>query len=133
MRPGSGVDSCASLCLTTTRSGYIFVGDVIETLHARDRAGCSPCQPTAIHGKHVSVNVVAGCGTKKNRGAGQIFGIAPASSRNALEYLTAAHRIVAESGGIVRCHVTGSDGVHVDAFGGPLIGERLGQLREASL
>jgi len=78
------------------------------------------------------VDVITGWGTEEDRGSCEIGGVAPAAGGNAVEYCAVARGVVAQGGGVVRGHVAGGDGVHVDSLGGPFIRECPGQLDHAS-
>src|SRR5271157_1096743 len=92
----------------------------------------SPRHPTAIDHQHMAVQIIAGGGSQENGNAGEILGSTPAAGGDAVEDGAAAGGIGAQSGGIVGGHIAGSDGVDVDALGGPFIGERLGQLGDCA-
>jgi hypothetical protein len=78
------------------------------------------------------VDVVAGGGGEEDGGSGEVFGVAPATGGNAIEDLTGALGIVLQGLGVVGGEVAGGDGVDVDAAGGPLVGEGLGELADAA-
>src|ERR1700678_1732702 len=88
----------------------------------------SPVEPASVHYEDVAVEVIAGRGGKKDGSAGEVFRLAPAAGGNALKNLPGALGIVAQRLGVVRIHIAGRDGVHVDAFRGPFVGEGFGQL-----
>ena len=62
------------------------------------------------------MDVVRSGRAEEYAGSRDVRGIAPASGRNALEYLAAAHRVCAKRGGVVRRYVAGRDAVHVHAL-----------------
>jgi hypothetical protein len=88
----------------------------------------SPVEPASVHYEDVAVEVVAGRGGKKDGSAGEVFRLAPAAGGNALQNLAGALGIIAQRLGVVGIHIAGRDGVHVDAFRGPLVGEGFGKL-----
>src|SRR5580700_6095853 len=81
-------------------------------------------QPSPIDDEHVAMDIVAGGGTEKQRGSGNICRTAPTRRGNSLQDLPTTLRIVSKSLGVVGRHVAGRDGVDVDSFRGPLIGQR---------
>ncbi len=58
--------------------------------------------------------------------------MAPAGGGDTLEDLAVAGLVGLESFGVGRREVAGGDGVDLDALGGPLVGERLGELGDAT-
>src|SRR5712691_4464080 len=89
--------------------------------------------PTSVDYKNVTMHIVAGCGSKKNSRASQVFGVSPTASRNAFQNLPVACFVLLQSLGVVSTHVTGRDCVDVDALCRPLIGQRLGKLCYSTL
>src|SRR5258707_13503589 len=57
----------------------------------------------------------------------------PTRRRNSIQNLAAANGSVSKSCGVVGDHVSWRDGVYVDSFGGPLIGQCFRQLRDSTL
>src|SRR5215208_4597606 len=89
--------------------------------------------PAAVDAEDVAVDVVArGRGEEDGR-ARQVRRLAPAPGGDAFEYLPVTRLVLLQRGRVVGAHVAGRDGVDTDAFGRPLVGERLGQLRDAAL
>jgi hypothetical protein len=84
--------------------------------------------PAAVHGEDSAGDVVAGGRAEVESGAGDVFGLAPACGGNALEDLAVAGLIGLEGFGVGGGEVAGCDGVDLDAFGSPLVGEGLGEL-----
>ena len=81
----------------------------------------------------VHVDEVGGGRGEKHHGAGQVGRLAPAARRNARGDLLVSHGVVEERLRVVRAHVARRDRVDVDAAAGPLVCERLGELRDAAL
>ena len=79
------------------------------------------------------MDIVAGGRCEKDDCAGKVFRLSPATGGNAIEDLACPHGVVLQGLSIVRGHVAGCNGVDVDAFGSPLIGEGLGELSYAAL
>ena len=79
------------------------------------------------------MDIVAGRGTEKQRGSGNICRTAPTRRWNSLQDLPTTLRIVSKSLGVVGRHVAGRDGVDVDSFRGPLIGQRFCEKSHATL
>ena len=90
-------------------------------------------EPAAVYYQDMAVNIVAGGRCKKDGCPGQIVGVAPAAGGNAFEDLTGTFGVALEGFGIVGVHIAGRDGIDVDALGGPLIGECLSKLADATL
>jgi len=90
-------------------------------------------EPAAVDYKDVAVDVVAGGGSKEDGGSGYILRRAPAGGGDALEDLAGAVGIVLENLGEVGGHVAGGNGIDLNAVGGPLVGEGLGELGDATL
>src|ERR1700690_1566030 len=79
----------------------------------------------------MAVNVVARRRAQKDGGSCQIGWLAPAAGGNTFEDLAIADRVVLKSGGVVRGHVAGSDGVYVYSLRGPFVRQRLGELPQS--
>jgi hypothetical protein len=88
--------------------------------------------PAAVHGENSAGDVIAGRRAEVEGGAGDVFGLAPACGGDALEDLAVAGLVGPEGLGVGSGEVAGCDGVDLDAFGGPLVGERLGELSDAA-
>jgi hypothetical protein len=121
----------------------IFGGAVVRALRHDELLDCwmrvrvraeqmLSAHPAAVHGEDSAGDVVAGGRTEVEGGAGDVFGLAPAGGGDALEDLAVAGFVGLEGLGIGGCEVAGCDGVDLDAFGGPLVGERLGELGDAA-
>src|SRR5580704_19416015 len=89
--------------------------------HGQQQGIGSPVEPASVHYEDVAVEVVAGRGGKKDGSAGEVFRLAPAAGRNALQDLPGALGIVAQRLSVVGIHIAGRNGVYIDAFRGPLI------------
>jgi hypothetical protein len=76
----------------------------------------------------VAAEVIAGGGGEEDDGAFEVGGFAPTAGGDAAEDFFGAHGIGLKRGGVGGAHVAGSDGVHVDAARGPLVGEGFGKL-----
>ena len=88
--------------------------------------------PAAIYGENSAGDVIAGGRTEVEGGACDVFRLAPASGGDALEDLAIAGFVGLEGLGVCSGEVAGCDGVDLDAFGGPLVGEGLGELGNSS-
>ena len=88
--------------------------------------------PTAVYGEDGSSDVVACGGAEEECCSGEVLGLAPSGGGDALEDLAVAGLVGLESFGVGRREVAGSDGVDLDAPGGPLVGKGLGELGDAS-
>ena len=78
------------------------------------------------------MHVAGGRRRKKDDRAGEVVGPSPPAGGNAIENLTAPHRIRAERLRVVRLHVAWRDCVHIDPVRRPFVRERLRQLRETA-
>src|SRR5690606_13974540 len=65
--------------------------------------------------------------------SGEVLGLPPAPSRDALENSARTGFVMTQRLGIIGGDIARRDGIDVDATAGPLIGEGLGQLGDASL
>ena len=88
--------------------------------------------PAAVDGEDGAGDVVAGGGGEEEGGAGEVVGLAPAAGGDAFEDLAVAGFVGLEGFGVGGGEVAGRDGVDLDAFGGPLVGEGLGELGDAA-
>ena len=88
--------------------------------------------PAAVYGEDGSGDVVAGGGAEEEGGSGEVLGLAPAGGGDAFEDLAVAGLVGLEGFGVGGGEVAGGDGVDLDAFGGPLVGEGLGELGDAA-
>src|SRR5688572_29799398 len=87
--------------------------------------------PPAVDHQDVAVDVVGSAGRQKDHCAGQIPGVSPTPGRDPLQNLAAPLGVRPQGGGVVGGHVAWRDRVDVDPEGGPLVRERLGELRDA--
>ena len=91
-----------------------------------------PAHPAAVHGEDGAGDVVRGSRGEEQGCAGEVFGLTPATGRDALEDLAAARLVRLQGLGVAGGKVAGCDGVDLDALGGPFVGERLGELSDAA-
>jgi len=89
--------------------------------------------PTAIHGEDGPGHVVRRARGKEDSGAGEVFGLPPASGRNPLEDLSAACLVRLQCLRVRGREVAGSNGIHLDTMRSPLVRQRLRKLRDAAL
>ena len=89
--------------------------------------------PAAVYGEDGSGDVVGGGGGKEEGGTGEILRLAPAAGGDALEDLAVAGFVGLEGFGVGRCEVARGDGVDLDVFRRPLVGEGLGELGDSAL
>ena len=78
------------------------------------------------------MHIVRCTGRKENGSARKIGWLTPAARRNAAEDFRVALFVRPQSIRIIRCEVSGRDGVDVDAVLRPLVGEQLSQARDAA-
>src|SRR6185369_2177676 len=88
----------------------------------------SSTHPASIDDEYVAVYVVTSARGEKYRGAGDVFGFAPATGWNALEDLAVARFVSLQRCRVGGAHVAGRDCVHVDPVFGPLVCKRLREL-----
>src|SRR4030095_3869007 len=91
-----------------------------------------PAHPATIYGEDVSVEVIARGRRQEDCGARQIVRLTPATCRNALEDLSITSLVGLQSSSVGSSHVAWSDSVDVNVVFGPLIGEGLGELSNAT-
>jgi hypothetical protein len=89
--------------------------------------------PTAVDREDRAGDVVACRGAEEEGCSGEVGGLAPATGGDAFEDLAVAGLVGLEGFGVGGGDVAGSDGVDLNAFGGPLVGEGLGELGDAAL
>src|SRR5260370_1826851 len=102
-------------------------------IYSRHAIITSPSHPSAINDQDMAVNVIARRGTKKYCRTRKALRITPAAGGDALENLAAANGVAAERSGVVRCHITRSNCIHVDPFGRPFVRECFRELGDAAL
>src|SRR5579862_307055 len=93
----------------------------------------SASEPAAIDDEDVAIDVIR-CGRREEHGRTREIGRrAPPAGGNAFADLPRARVVGPQLRRVVRDHVAGRDRVDVDAAARPLVGERLGELRDAAL
>src|SRR6266496_4115585 len=112
---------------------FMFLDAALAVVSSDSKIVKLPSHPSPVNYKHMSMNIVARGRGKKHCGTADVCGIAPMSSRNALQNLTIADLIAPQGRGVVRIYITRCNGVHIDPMSCPLIGKRLGKLRHRSL
>src|SRR6266545_7620813 len=90
---------------------------------ALEASPSSAPHPSAVDDEQVTAHVVARPRGEVDGGSGDVFGVAPTAGRDTLENLTIARFVFAKRFGVGGADVAGRDGVDVDAFGAPLVGE----------
>ena len=88
--------------------------------------------PAAVYGEDGACNVIA-CGrAEEERCAREVLRLPPAGGWNALEDLAVAGFVGLEGFGVGGAEVAGGDGVDLNAFWRPLIGEGFGELCDST-
>ena len=78
------------------------------------------------------MEIIGGGAAEEDEGAAEVGGFAPAGGGDAGEDGGVAGFVGAEGGGVVGGDVAGGDGVDVDAFAGPFVGEGFGERGDAA-
>ena len=89
--------------------------------------------PASVYGEDCSCDVIACGGAEKESCSGEVLRLAPAGGGDAFEDLAVAGFVCLEGFGVGGAEVAGGDGVDLNSFGGPLVGEGLGELGDATL
>ena len=94
--------------------------------------GFLTAHPAAVYCHDGAGDVVAGGRAEKKSCAGEIFGLTPACGGDAFEDLAIASLIGLKGLCVGRGEVSGGDGVDLNPFGSPLVGESLGELGDSA-
>src|SRR5580658_1547592 len=89
-------------------------------------------EPAAVNNENVSADVVAGGRGKEDGSPSDILRRTPSRSRYTFKDLSGACGVILQSLREVRSHVSGGDGVDLDAARRPLVGQRLGELSDTT-
>jgi hypothetical protein len=93
---------------------------------------CLSAHPSAVDGKNGAGDVVAGWGAEKESCTSKVLRLAPAGCGDAFEDLAISGLIGLECLSVGGGEVAGGDGVDLNSFGSPLIGECFGELGYAT-
>src|SRR6202012_999008 len=92
-----------------------------------------PSHPPTIDCQHGAGDIVARRRAQKKRSSRKVLRLPPASSRDAFEDLAIPCLVRLQRLRVRRRKVAGSNRIHLNAFGGPLVSKRLGQLSDPAL